>query len=103
MLAGSLYETYVLHTAWISNIENAPCANNEKDGKCGAMERPHTKIICDKPPACKLLVSVMSKVYMSSVLIKKKVVNVELWSGHILGDKRPAYCYDQKCRKFPMC
>ena len=31
----------------------------------------------------------MSKV--SSALIKRKMVDVELWSGHILGDKRPAY------------
>ena len=52
------------------------CADKEKENKCGAMEQTYTRFI--------LLGSVMSKSVLC-VLIKKKMVNVELWSSHILG------------------
>ena len=42
--------TYVLHTARISDVESVQGVDKEKDGKCGAMERPCTRFICDKPP-----------------------------------------------------
>ena len=44
------YVTHVLHTARISNIECVLCDDKEKDGKCGAMERPYTRFICDTRP-----------------------------------------------------
>ena len=44
------YVTHVLHTARISNVECFLCVDKEKDGKCGAMERPYTRFIYDSRP-----------------------------------------------------
>ena len=38
------YVTHVLHTARISDVECVLCVDKEKDGKCGAMERPYATI-----------------------------------------------------------
>ena len=50
------------------------CVDNEKDGKCGAMERPYTTFICDKPPEY-CLYQQCRKV-SGAAPIKRKMVNV---------------------------
>ena len=50
------------------------CVDKEKDGKCGAMERPYTTFICDKSPEY-CLYQQCRKV-SGAALIKRKMVHV---------------------------